>query len=446
MEGSTRRTSWRAAVALLLSLLMTVGLAATAGPAGASGASGAGRDAPAQAGGPTPIIFVHGYLGSGAQYQDQAQRFASNGIPAERIRAFDYNLTATGLDQFIDSVRREFGVEKVHVAAHSLGTVQMLFYLLNATQAAKVDGYVALDGVSAICLYGTRCASISAASLGQTHIEASLSPESFARQFQHFYGRPPQTTQITPTPGTIEIGGRVLNFQVNTPAAGTQVEVWPIDGDTGARQGSQPVHRFTVGADGNFGPLDVQQGQPYEIQLSRSGAGVIHVYYQPWLRSSYLLRVQALEPGSAVVDNTNVGPNHAAGVVLRYKEWWRASSHGSQREDLTVSVNSEAGDVAPRNVLERVTNDVAGIHIHDDTASPRQTTLDPLPYFSSQAFQTGVDVYMPASGNAPNGTITFSNNHRGNAAQRQVINIPNWPSMINGTRHGFLVEFNSYVQ
>jgi lipase/uncharacterized protein len=324
--------------------------------------------------------------------------------------------------------------------------VQMFSYLLNATQSAKVDGYVALDGIGAWCFFGTRCTSISASSLGQTHIEASLSPESFARQFQHFYGRAPSTTSITPTPGTIEIGGRVLNFQVNTPATGTQAEVWPIDPNTGARQGSAPAHRFSVDSTGNFGPLQVQQGRPYEIALTRPGAGVIHVYYQPWLRSSYLLRVQALEANSAVIQNTNVGPNHSAGVVLRYKEWWRAASHGAQRDDLTVSVNSQAGNMAPRNVLERVTNDVAGIHVHDNTASPRQTTLDPLSYFSSQAFQTGIDVYMPASGSGPNGTITFSNNHRGNAARRQVVNIPNWPSMINGTRHGFLVEFNSYAQ
>lgn len=442
MEGSTsKRTRLKAVAALLASLMMIVGLATTSAvPAGASGA------ARAQGAAPTPIVFVHGYLGSGAQYQDQAQRFASNGIPAERIRAFDYQFSSTGLDAFIDDVREEFGVEKVHVAAHSMGTVVMLSYLLNAAQGAKVDGYVALDGVGAWCFYGTRCTSISASSLGQTHIEASLSPESFQRQFQHFYGRAPTTTSITPTPGTIEIGGRALNFQVNTPATGAQGELWPIDANTGARQGSAPINRFTVGSDGNFGPFQVQQGRPYEISLTRSGSGTVHYYYQPWLRSTYLLRLQAVEANSAQVTNTNFGPNHSAGVVLRYKEWWRASSHGAQRDDLTVSVNSSAGNVAPRNVLERVTADVAGIHIHDNTASPRQTTLDPLNYFSSQAFQTGIDVYMPASGNAPNGTITFSNNHRGNAARRQVINIPNWPSMINGQRHGFLVEFNSYAQ
>jgi pimeloyl-ACP methyl ester carboxylesterase len=450
MEGSRSKRRLRSAVGLFLSLMMLAGIAALSEtPAGASAGSSTSGQSPAvaaQGTDQTPIVFVHGYLGSGAQYQDQAMRFASNGLPANRIRAFDYNYVATGLDQFIDQVRQEFGVQKVNVAAHSLGTMQMFSYLLNGTTAAKVNAYVALDGIGALCFYGTRCTSISASSLGQTHVEASLSPESFQRQFQHFYGRAPSTTSITPQSGQIQIGGRALYFQENTPASGTAGELWQINPQTGARVGSSPAATFNIGADGNFGPLNVQAGQPYEIQLSRSDTGVLHYYYQPWPRSTHLLRLQVIKAGSQILTNTRFSNDHAAGVVLRYREWWRASSHGNQREDLTFSQQSSAGNVAARNILENQTADVVGVHIHDDAASPRQTTLNALNYFSTQAFQTGRDVYMPASGNGPNGTMTFSNNPRGDASRRQTINIPNWPSMIGNTRHGFLVEFNSYVQ
>lgn len=428
-----RARARRRSLALLMSMLMMVGLVV-----GVSSSAPAGAQAQ-----PTPIVFVHGALGSGAQYRSQAMRFASNGFPAERIRAFDYNFNSAGLDAFIDSVRQEFGVQRVNVAAHSLGTAVMLSYLLNTTTAAKVDRYVALDGIPAICLWGQRCTSISASSLGQTHIEASLSPESFARQYQHFMDRAPQTTQITPTPGTVRIGGRVLDFQVNTAATGAQVNLWALNPSTGHRTGATPVHSWTVDSTGNFGPLPVQSGTPYEFEIIRSGAGVLHVYYQPFIRDTLLLRVQAVAPNSAILANTNVGPNHAAGVVLRYREWWR--SHGAQNDNLEISTTSGAGNQPVRNVLERVTGDIAGVHVHDNTASPRSTTLDPLNYFSSQPFQTGVDVYMPGA-NPPNGTITFANNPRGNAALRQVMRIPNWASMAGTTRHGFLVEFNDYAQ
>lgn len=438
MERSRDKMRLRSAVGLLVSLAMVVGIAATSGTA-----ADASRAAPAQAPNQTPIVFVHGALGSGAQYRSPAMRFTSNGFPADRIRAFDYNFDSTGLNEFIDDVRAEFGVDQVNVAAHSLGTAVMLGYLLNPFNAFKVDKYVALDGVSALCIWGTECTSITAADLGQTHIEASLSPESFARQYEHFMGEAPQTTEITPQPGTVEIAGRALNFQVNTPADGAEGEVWPIDPDTGARTTSGPHTTFSVGSDGNFGPIEVESGQPYEITLTRPTVGTVHYYYQPFIHDTYLLRLQALEEGSGTVENTNVGPDHAAGVVLRYREWWR--SHGAENDDLTVSVSSEAGNMEPTNVLQDVDNDVAGIHLHDDEATPGQTTLSPLSYFSSQAFQTGVDVYMPGAA-TPNGTITFSNDPRGDASQQQVINIPNWASEVDGTRHGFLVEFNDYVQ
>jgi pimeloyl-ACP methyl ester carboxylesterase len=389
-------------------------------------------------------VFVHGYLGSGAQYRSQAMRFASNGYPADRIRAFDYNFDSSGLDAFIDGVREEFGVSEVYVAAHSLGTAVMFGYLLNPTTAAKVARYVALDGIGALCLWGTQCTSISASSLGQTHIEASLSPESFARQYQFFLGRAPSTTDVVATPGTVEIAGRALFFQVNQPATGSQGQLWAIDRTTGMRTTATPQATFTIGADGNFGPLQVTSGQPYEITITRPDSGVMHYYYQPFTRSTYLLRLQVPQAGSAQIANTNVGPDHAALVVLRYREWWRA--HGAQNDDITISTTSAAGNQPATNILDRVTADIAGVHAHDNTASPRRTTLDPLTYFSSQPFQTGVDVYMPAAA-TPNGTIRITNNPRGNAARQQVMNVPNWASQLAGNqRQAVLVEFNDYAQ
>ena len=447
MEGSYVSKFARiggAVLALAMSVVVTVAVR----PASATGTTATPAARVARAAQPVtqlPIVFVHGYLGSGAQYRSPAMRFDSNGYPANRIRAFDYSSDASGLDAFIDSVRTEFGVSQVRVAAHSLGTAVMLGYLLNPFQAAKVEKYVALDGSPAFCIWGTQCTSITAAQLGQTHIEASLSPESFARQYQFFTGQAPQTTNITTQPGNIQIAGRALNFQVNTPATGTTGELWPINQATGQRTSGAPAATFTIGANGNFGPLTVTSGQSYEIALQRSGTGVMHYYFQPFTHSTFLLRLQVPQEGSAQITNTNVGPNHAAAVVLRYREWWRAASHGTRLDNLDISTTGPAGSQPPVNVLSRVTADVAGVHVHDNTASPRQSSLDPLPFFSTQPFQTGVDVYMPGA-NPATGTITFANNPRGDASRRQVINTPNWASLVGTTRHALLVEFNDYVQ
>src|SRR5918998_478816 len=217
---SIRSTARRAVAVLLGAVLLAVSVGTGAGTAAA---------APTQTTEQVPIVFVHGYYGSGAQYRTQAMRWASNGFPAERIRAFDYNVDSSGLDAFIDGVREEFDVDKVNVVAHSLGTIVMFNYLLNATTGAKVANYVAVDGLGAWCFWGTRCTTVTASQFGQTHVEVATSAESFAAQYRHFTGRAPTTTRVVPeAPGDVEIAGRALDFVENTPAAGAAGEVWRV--------------------------------------------------------------------------------------------------------------------------------------------------------------------------------------------------------------------------
>ena len=82
-----------------------------------------------------------------------------------------------------------------------------------------------------------------------------------------------------------------------------------------------------------------------------------------------------------------------------------------------------------------------GIHVHDAAASPGDSTLDLLPFFPTQAFQTGVDVFMPAA-EPTDGTISFANAPRGDTTRLQTINIPNWRS----SEHRATVTFNDFVQ
>jgi pimeloyl-ACP methyl ester carboxylesterase len=432
---SITSTARRAVAVLLGAVLLAVSVGTGAGTAAA---------APTQSTEPVPIVFVHGYFGSGAQYRTQAMRWASNGFPAERIRAFDYNVDSSGLDAFIDDVREEFDVDKVNVVAHSLGTLVMFNYLLNGTTGAKVANYVAVDGIGAWCFRGTRCTTVSASQFGQTHVEVATSAESFAAQYRHFTGRAPATTRVEPEPaGDVEIAGRALDFVENTPAEGAAGEVWRVDPATGRRQGTAPAARFTVGADGNFGPIPVDGSAHYEIQLTRPNVGALHYYYQPFERSSYLLRLQTVTPSSPSYTNTVTGPNHAALIVLRYREFWR--THGAQNDTLTVATSSPGrGNQPAVDVLRNVPNDVVGVHLHDNV-SPGTSGLGVISAFSSQPFQTGVDVYMPAT-TPPDGTITITNAPRGDAGRAQVLNVPNWASQQGTSRHGILAELNDYVQ
>src|SRR3954464_5520516 len=75
-----------------------------------------------------PIIFVHGYTGSGDSYELMAQRFTTNGYPKEKLFAFDWNTLPANapdntsyLETFISDVLYKTGASKVNLVGHSLG-------------------------------------------------------------------------------------------------------------------------------------------------------------------------------------------------------------------------------------------------------------------------------------------------------------------------------------
>ncbi len=382
-----------------------------------------------------PIVFVHGFAGSAQQYESQAMRFVANGYPEERIVAYDHDGAGldidgfvAGLDAVVDRTLEELGAEKVHLVGHSRGTGVSSRYLSDPARAAKVEKYVAIDG--APCPDVVPCIAPTQVSLpGQAHVEAATSPESFAMQFEFLVGTAPDTVEIVPQEGTVEISGRAVNFPSNVGRGGDDLDIWAIDGDTGQRIGDEPHASVVLGPDGEFGPIELESGAHYEYVLSSDTSDVEHhLYLQPYVRDSRLVRLLSSEPDSVTRTNTNSGPGHSALVLMRMREWYAADRDdvpGDQRDQLTVEV---VGETEPVDVLgTHVGNATIGIHVHDDVASVGETTAAPLPFFDGQPFQSGTDVFLPASPDG-SGTIRVVNVPRGDASRRQTVNVPNWPS------------------
>jgi pimeloyl-ACP methyl ester carboxylesterase len=414
----------------------------------------------------TPIVFVHGFMGSAAQYRSVALRFTSNGFPANRIRGFDFGTGEAGtrpnpmamvptaggvgadLRKFLDGVLKEFGVPKVRLVGHSLGTFVLTSFMKDPANAAIIDKWVLVDGTPCPA-DDVSCLAIRAADMGQTHVEASTSPESFAKQYAFFIGREPKSTKIeADPPESVEIAGKVLNLQVNTAPVGGTGDIWEIDPSTGARVGSTKAASFTVGEGGAWGPLKVNGAKHYEIALqAKPGGKIQHLYLQPFIRSDYLVRLITAQEDSYTAVNTNSGPNHSTVVVSRYREWW--VNRGDKNDSLEIAETGQP----PVDVLAPLRggpcanspgggcDGTIGIHIHDDKATPGQTTSVLLDPFKDQGFQSGVDVFLPAA-NPPTGTITATNVPRGDQSKVQKLAAPNWPSSTDA----ITFEFNDYVQ
>lgn len=423
-----------------------------------------------------PIVFVHGIGGSGAIFASTAERFASNGYPSRRLRMFEYDsskvaLAPDQLDELIDKLQAKYGVRRVNLVGHSLGTIVANLYLSDASRAAKIAHYVGIDGAdNADCGAGVRklkCMGIFAGTGGdvggdnvylnhsQSHVESATSPKTFGLEYRFFTGADPRTRLVVPQPpGRVKISGRAVNQNDNSGVDGAKLRIWRLNPSTGARKGSRSVATFDIGPSGNWGPVKVNGKKRYEFELRRPDSPVReNTYYQPFIRDDRWVRLLSRPPDSPVVENTITGPDHAAAEVIRYREWW--TTHPSGNEDiLRIGTTSPSqGDQPQVNVLRNVVSDglVTGlasitgknavwIHVHDNPAD-QFSSLDLIPYFDGQPFNTGVDLYMPAS-DPPDGVVGFRSLPRGDASNPQVLKAPNWAS----DKHKIAVVFNDYVQ
>lgn len=374
-----------------------------------------------------PIVFVHGFAGSAQQFESQALRFVANGWPAERIVTWDHDGSGVdipaytaGLVEVVDDTLERFGVDRVYLIGHSRGTFVSSEYLSVPANAAKVAKYVALDGRP--CVEVVPCLEVRKEDLDQGHVEAATSVESFVRQWRFLVGGDPATTSIEPEDGPIEVSGRVVNFPFNTGRDGATVNVWELDSNTGHRVADAPEHTFTLDTSGDFGPIELQPGVHYEFEISApDGTLVHHVYQQPYLRSTRWARVLTSTADGTTRVNTNTSDDHTTLIAMRMREWWTT---GPNADRLTVSVDGGEPVDALAGFME---NGAIGIHVHDDAATPRESTMRPLEFFASQPFQSGIDLFLPATPDG-SGTISVVNLPRGDASRPQTINVPRWPS------------------
>lgn len=396
-----------------------------------------------------PIVFIHGFSGSAQQFTSQAMRFVANGYPSERLRAYEHDGAGTAVDAFvtgadavIDEVRAKYKTDQVYLIGHSRGTSVSSLYLSDPARAAKVAKYVSEDGAG--------CASITVPCVspaqttntrpgqthpieGQRHVEVSTSKESFAIQYEFLFGKKPEVLEIVKQRAPVKISGRAVNVPANTGREGALLDVYEVKAETGLRTSKTALAHFEISESGDWGPVTVDPTKYYELVLSSKDNDYQHHFYeQPFLRSSQFVRLRSGPPDSAARMHTNTGDGHAAITVSRMREWL-------PEDVLEISTASESGDQEAKNVISEASTNRIAIYLHDDAATPGESSLALLPWFPDQAFQTGVDIFMPAS-DTPNGTITIRNLPRGDASKPQLLRIPNWSS----TNHNVSVLLSDF--
>ena len=419
-----------------------------------------------------PIIFVHGFDGSGAQFESQGLRLESNGYPASYVAVLEYDsllyasaltngsstaaqeqVLFTQLDQLIAHMKAVTHRPQVDLLAHSLGTKLMQDYLNSSpARAANVAHYVNIDGQTAssppggvptLALWATKGPlsppgrSITGAQNvsipDSTHVQCATSPLSFASFYKFFTGQAPRTTQIVPQTGTITISGRALNFPVNSGMTGATVQVWPVNQATGRRTSAAPIATQLLDSSGDWGPVKVQAGVRYELTLVRTdnpSAPTHHYYFEPFLRSDDLIRL--LESDALRSAGGPPDPRSVAMLIVRYKELW--GDQGAESDVLKINGLSLCNPTTCP-ISKEVNGLFAADFNHDGQSEPTSTwpAYQSLGYFISS-----VDVFAPAQ-SPPTGQVAVSLQDRGTGPVRNLT-FPNFP----GTSDDVTVQFDDF--
>jgi hypothetical protein len=136
------------------------------------------------------------------------------------------------------------------------------------------------------------------------HRETAFHPRAFREIYKFVAGREPARIAITPE-AEVKLSGVVTGtpggVQTNRPVAGASVEVYRVSPETGERIGGA-IHTSQTGADGRWGPAQVDSSWYLEIVLTSAGSSTTHSYHSPFPRSSdivHLRAARALSPADA---------------------------------------------------------------------------------------------------------------------------------------------------
>ncbi len=410
-----------------------------------------------------PIVFVHGGSGSAAQFESQAQRFESNGYPADYIYAVDYDSTFTvdtreqvwtRLDQLIASIQAKTGDNQIDLIGHSRGAEMSYSYLESSpARATKVARFINLDsgsspkdrlpaGKPTLGIWAGRghcvgCAVVGATNVyipNQTHVQLATSAETFVEMYKYLTGKEPATRDIVPEyPLSVELSGRAVYFPQNTGVPEAMLQIWRVDGATGRRLTAGPDATYAISGDGSWGPFRAIGGAHYEFALLRANQSTHHFYYEPFLRSDHLIRLQTEPAGGPISTFTDSSDRQTDLIVFRNKELW--GDQGAENDVLEVNGTNVVSPAT--HPIERFVN---ATFIFDKGMDGVTNLGVPIAPFSAISFLAAVDLYIPAA-NPPNASVSVVLIPR-DAGHTQTISIPNWASSTDKVT----LQFDDYNQ
>ena len=170
------------------------------------------------------------------------------------------------------------------------------------------------------------------------HRETAYSPRAFREIYKFIAGREPDRIAIAPE-AEVKLSGLVTG----TPGGVPTNRRWPARRSKSiaslpipASASAAPIHTSQTGADGRWGPAQVDPSWYLEIVLTSAGSTTTHFYRSPFPRSSDIVHLRAARP---------LGPADAgAGAVVLMS---RPRGYFGLPRDVVLFDGKEPADVKP---------------------------------------------------------------------------------------------------
>ncbi len=371
-----------------------------------------------------PIVFVHGFMGSGDNWASQIQRFSSNGFCEDRLFVFDWNSigggqnTASLLDSFINTVISKTKSAQINLVGHSAGGGICYAYLKDSLHAVKVAHYVHIGSMKMKAPAGPHAevptmniysnddkvmrngADIPGATnvqqTGNDHMQVATSAPSFTAMYHFFTGSNGAiNTNIETSKGFYKsIGGKAVLLAENTPLAFDSFRVNLINPANGKLHKNGDANYNYVGwtsfgKDGSFGfQLNKESFTEFEVH-PKNGRNIFY-YFEPLLRNNKNVYLRALPSTGMAASMLGNIPNDDKQTVLVIFTANNAVIAG--RDSLAI-------DSIPLSLPNLMPGSKTAIacFLFDD--GDEKTSGKPIKSLSMAPFLAGVDVFIKAEEN-----------------------------------------------
>lgn len=386
-----------------------------------------------------PIVFVHGFLGSGDNWATQMQRFSSNGCCHQRMFVFDWNTinrskaTDSLLNDFIDDVLRKTKATQVDLIAHSAGGGLCYNYLNDSLQALKVAHYIHIGSgkmktaagknadVKTMNIYskadmvvktgGDIPGAVNIVLQNADHMQVATSEETFVHLYKFLNGnQSPKTTKVISPDNlsrSVGLSGKGVTLGENNPLSLDSFNVYIFDPATGKRKLIEK-NKTSNGAytgwtrfakDGSFG-FNVNTKSYFEFEVRPINGRTIHYFFEPLLRTDKAVYLRAFPSTGMIAGVLSQVPKDEKQTVLVIFSSNNAIIAG--RDSLAIdSIPLSTPQLAPASKTMIATF----VFDDGDGVSSKQT----LKTFGGLPFLGSADLFIPAD---KNGTMRIYYNGR----------------------------------